>query len=81
MARKLNLKIPDELSVVGFADLSFTELMDPPLTTVRQNGFEMGCQAAELALNRLAEPTREFRRIVIPTRLIVRQSTAKPTDR
>ena len=72
VARDLGIRVPEELSVVGFADLEFAALLDPPLTTVRQNGEALGRAAAELILSRLEEPTRECRRVTIPTRLIVR---------
>lgn len=78
VARNLGLRVPQDLSVVGFADLTFAELIDPPLTTIRQNGEEIGFQAAELIMSRLAEPKRERRRMVVPTRLVVRASTAVP---
>lgn len=77
VAARLGLAIPGDLSVVGFADLNFADLIDPPLTTVRQNGAELGRQAAELVLSRLAEPARECRRVIIPTRLVVRASTGQ----
>ena len=75
-ARRLGLRIPDDLSVVGFADLNFADLTDPPLTTIRQNGLALGRQAAEMAMKRIAEPERECCRTVIPTRLVVRGTTA-----
>jgi LacI family transcriptional regulator len=77
VARDLGIRVPDELSVVGFADLGFAELLDPPLTTVRQNGEALGRTAAELILSRLEEPTRECRRVTIPTRLIVRGTSGR----
>ncbi len=75
VAFDLGIRVPDGLSVVGFADLAFTELLDPPLTTVRQNAGALGRAAAELAMSRLHEPARECRRITIPTRLVVRETT------
>jgi hypothetical protein len=47
--RAKGLKVPEDISVVGFDDLQ-AELADPPLTTVRQPVYEMGCRAAEILL-------------------------------
>lgn len=53
-AAKLGMRIPQDLSVVGFADLDFAATLSPPLTTVRQRAREIGDQAAALVLKRLA---------------------------
>jgi LacI family transcriptional regulator len=52
-AAALRLRIPEDVSVVGFADLDFAAGMIPPLTTVRQRASELGRQAAALILGRL----------------------------
>lgn len=76
-AHDLNWAIPGRLSVVGVADLNFAELMSPPLTTVRQNGYAIGRQAAQVELERsaglLTGPSRLFQ---VGTILVQRQSTA-----
>ncbi|HEX4415389.1 MAG TPA: LacI family DNA-binding transcriptional regulator [Lacipirellulaceae bacterium] len=80
-ARELNLSIPRDLSVVGFADLDFAETMTPPLTTMRQNPQEIGRLAAKLIVDRIngviaddAEPTT----IKVDAEFVPRQSTAPP---
>lgn len=78
VAREVGVRVPQDLSVVGFADLNFADQIDPPLTSLRQNGQEIGRQAAEIIMARLAEPQREVRQVIVPTRLIVRKSTAGP---
>lgn len=78
-ARELNLKIPGDLSVVGFADDDFAQDMEPALTTVRQSGYEIGRRAAELAVAR-SVGSLEDERIVrddLPVELVVRQSSGK----
>ncbi|MBX6748674.1 MAG: LacI family DNA-binding transcriptional regulator [Micromonosporaceae bacterium] len=77
-ARQLGLRIPDDLSVIGFDDIDYAQWMGPPLTTVRQPLAKMGATAAELVLM-LAdgeEPTQT--RVELATSLIVRGSTAPP---
>ncbi|WP_030437561.1 LacI family DNA-binding transcriptional regulator [Actinoplanes subtropicus] len=77
-AREAGLRIPADLSVVGFDDLPVTALMDPPLTTVHQPLAEMAVAATEMALalgrgERLAQVGVE-----LATTLTVRGSTARP---
>jgi LacI family transcriptional regulator, galactose operon repressor len=77
-AAELNLRIPEDLSVVGFADLDFASLMVPPLTTVRQKGYEVGCRATRLLLSRVQGKfvESENRDIKMDCELVVRGSTA-----
>ncbi|WP_218932528.1 LacI family DNA-binding transcriptional regulator [Adhaeretor mobilis] len=77
-AAKLGLRIPEDLSVVGFADLDFSATLQPPLSTVRQRPKEIGRRAGQLILDRLdgdfseSSPTT----IRVSAELIVRGSTA-----
>ncbi len=77
-AREAGLRIPEDLSVVGFDDLPVAAWVDPPLTTVHQPLLEMAAEATQLALalGRGERPTQT--RIELATRLTVRQSTASP---
>ena len=73
-AAELGLKVPDDLSVVGFDDIPIASQVSPPLTTVRQPLVEKGRIAAELLLGR----RRSEAPIVLPTELVVRATTAPP---
>jgi LacI family transcriptional regulator len=68
------LQVPFDISVVGFDDIEIVQYMNPPLTTVKQPKYEMGSLAAHLIFQALNGdiPTREY---VLPTELIVRNST------
>ena len=66
--------IPDDVAVVGFDDLSWAISLNPPLTTVAQPTFDIGVHAAQLLLDRIAEPNRPTRTIVLETQLMVRAS-------
>ena len=79
VARGLNLHIPRDLSIVGYADLTFAAHIDPPLTTIRQDGLELGRSAAELILNRLGNSTAPRQDVMVPTELVTRGSTARCT--
>ena len=76
----MGLKIPQDLSLVGFADLDFAATMDPPLTTMRQKPYEIGRLAAKLIMDRIDGETadREPTTIKVDAELIVRASTAPP---
>jgi LacI family transcriptional regulator len=69
--------VPDEASVIGFDD-TFANHLAPPLTTIRQPMFEMGAQAAELALRLAGSERRRKREVWLRTELVVRASTAAP---
>jgi alanine racemase len=76
-ARQLGLRVPDELSVVGFDDLPLTRFTDPPLTTVHQPVRRKGEEAARMLLGSLADGgSRSGEHRVLETRLVVRRSTA-----
>jgi len=79
-ARQRGLRIPQDLSVVGFDDLPVAGWVSPPLTTVRQPLAEMGGVAAQM-LGELIEglPLRSSR-VELSTELIVRESTAAPGE-
>ncbi|GIE33838.1 transcriptional regulator [Actinoplanes italicus] len=77
-ARTLGLRVPADLSVVGFDDLPIATMIDPPLTTVRQPLTEMAMAATELALALGRGETATQTGIELATRLIVRESTAPP---
>jgi LacI family transcriptional regulator len=69
------LRVPDDVSVVGFDDIQSAAYQVPSLTTIRQPLQEMGCTAAELLLNKLAgEPTPDL--VPVQPELIIRESTA-----
>jgi LacI family transcriptional regulator len=77
-AHKLNLRIPQDLSVVGFDDYEFCAHLSPPLTTVRQPIYEIGRAAGELVVRQIRGIAGGPRHVVIPAELIVRDSAAPP---
>ena len=76
-ARAAGLRVPDDLSLVGFDDLYITQYLNPPLTTVRQPMTEMGRLAAQTLLRLLAKEKTD-QTFKIPGELVVRESTAPP---
>ena len=72
------MRIPQDLSVVGFDDLPFSQWAGPPLTTVRQPLVEMGAAAAEMVVQIAGGQQPRYTRVELATELVVRQSTAPP---
>jgi LacI family transcriptional regulator len=77
LIQKRGLVIPDNIAVAGFSNFNAPELFNPPLTTVRQNAFEMGKIATELLISQVESkrPVVSFEKRILPTELIVRSST------
>jgi LacI family transcriptional regulator len=80
-ARAAGLRIPEDLSVVGFDDLPVAQWVGPPLTTVRQPLQDMAAAGTRLAITLARGEEPEHRRIELATTLVVRQSTAPPRQR
>ncbi len=76
-ARERGLRVPGDLSVVGFDDVPMAGQVRPALTTVHHPLHDLGHQAATLLLDLLAGTTQE-RHIELPSRLVVRDSTGPP---
>ncbi|GAA0362754.1 LacI family DNA-binding transcriptional regulator [Microbispora corallina] len=77
-ARRAGVRIPEDLSVVGFDDLSFTAWAGPPMTTVRQPLVQMGAAAARMVVALARQEPLEQHRVELATTLVVRESTAPP---
>jgi LacI family xylobiose transport system transcriptional regulator len=76
-ARRLGLRVPQDLSVVGFDDMSDASWSAPPLTTIRQPFGDMGAVATQMLVSLVAgEPAKP--RVELATSLVVRGSTARP---
>lgn len=73
--RNAGLRVPDDIALAGFDDLSFASQLDPPLTTVRQDIEGIGQAAAHNLLRLLENPDGGPRRVLLPTELVIRQST------
>jgi LacI family transcriptional regulator len=82
IAHKMGLKVPEDLAVIAFTDGIISKYSTPTITTVSQNGMEMGNMAAKILIERL-ESEEEFeeneeeiyKTVVIETHLIEREST------
>jgi len=75
------LEIPKDIGIVSFDDVPWGAWLRPPLTVVDQPTYDLGATAARILLNRLREPDRPIRRVVLQTRLVVRASCGATPDR
>ena len=75
-ARERGLRIPDDVSIVGFDDLPFARVFDPPLTTIRLDPAALGAGAFEVLMALMEGGAAEGR--VLPVELVVRGSTGPP---
>ena len=80
-ARQHGLRVPDDVSVIGFDDIRFAQYGDPPLTTVRQPMRELGEATVRLLLNILRGNVKDAVSVTLPHALIIRGSTAAPRAR
>jgi LacI family transcriptional regulator len=73
--RDYGLDIPGDISIVGFDDIAFAALSNPPLTTIRLPRAELGRKAVEALLATVTDSERQGVEINIPTYLVLRSST------
>ena len=79
--KELKIKIPEEISVVGFDNILMSLYTDPLLTTIKQPKKQMGDTAMNLLLDIIKHKRVKEKNIILPTELIVRNSVAKPRNR
>lgn len=77
--KHLGLKVPKDVSIIGFTNGRISTMTDPPLTTIEQHGYEMGQIAVRMLFNHLEKESDDYEpeTRVIKTDLIVRESTLK----
>jgi LacI family transcriptional regulator len=73
--KHLGRRVPEDCAIVGFDDIHMASLVDPPLTTVRINKYQLGQTAMERMVAMLETPQESFSSIELDVELIVREST------
>lgn len=76
--REARLRCPEDISLFGFDGLDLTETTTPQLSSVYQSSYQLGAEAAQLALDRVEKKTGPVRHIVLKTELRIRDSVAPP---
>jgi DNA-binding LacI/PurR family transcriptional regulator len=76
-AEKLNIRVPDDLSVVGFDSIEILRFIKPALTTVRQMTYDMGKTAAEVLLKQIREKKQVCEVNIFPVEIVPGQTVKK----
>lgn len=76
VCRELGIRVPEDLSVMGFDDIAYTASFDPPLTTIRQPISEIGASAVDMLCAQIEGQMPEAEHRLMPVELIKRRSTA-----
>ena len=74
------LRVPEDVSVIGYNSIRFCDQFSPPLTSVRVPKYDIGIRAAALMIEAIEKPEAPAVAILLPTTLQVRASTAPPKD-
>ena len=76
--QEAGVKCPDEISVMGFDNQDLAEMLNPPLASVHQPGYQMGATAARILLDRVTGRSKGVKHVVLETELKIRASVAPP---
>lgn len=79
-AAERNIRVPSDLSLIGFDDIQMSRYVYPALTTVGQSILQLGEMAAELLLRRIATPALAVEHRIVGPNIVLRESTAPPTN-
>jgi len=71
---KRELRIPEEVAIIGFDDMMWSISLNPPLSAVRQPAYEIGKRACELLIQRISDPQRSPIQMTLNTKLMLRKS-------
>jgi len=75
--RDKGMRIPQDVGIVGFSNEPFSRVVSPSISTIEQPGFEMGQKAAELLIRQIETKERTYQTIILPTELIIRESSQR----
>jgi DNA-binding LacI/PurR family transcriptional regulator len=75
--REAGLRIPDDISIIGFDDIPWAKYSDPALTTIRLPAQELASSACLMLLNLMQGSEPEERHLILDTDLVVRKSCRK----
>lgn len=75
--KKFNVRIGEEMGVIGFTNDPVSSIISPQLSTIAEPALEIGMRAAELLIQHITKKNMSAREIVLPGKLIVRESTVR----
>ncbi|MCD2502814.1 LacI family DNA-binding transcriptional regulator [Clostridium sp. NSJ-145] len=73
--KELNLNVPSDVSVIGFDNIEFSNMITPALTTISQPMYNIGKEAAKMIINKLENKNVEIYNTILESELIIREST------
>ncbi|AMC93976.1 hypothetical protein AOC36_08250 [Erysipelothrix larvae] len=73
--QKRNLRVPEDVAIVGFDNIEITTMVQPSITTIEQPSYQIGYQASELLIEKIHFPSVSPKQIILDTELIIRDST------
>lgn len=71
---KLNINIPDDVSVLGHDEIPLFDLLKVPITVVRQSPYDIGKESARLLIKKIENKESKSQKVVLPCKLIIRES-------
>lgn len=74
MLNEMEVKVPDDISIISFNNVMISELSSPPMTTVDINIFRLGFEAANCLVDKIIHPLTEAKHVIIPHKMIKRQT-------
>jgi DNA-binding LacI/PurR family transcriptional regulator len=80
-AKEAGLKVPEDISVIGYDNITFSQIIDPPLTTIKQPKKLMGQTGMDLMLDIIRKKKLKQKSIVLKTEIIERKSVDKPAKK
>lgn len=80
-AKEMNCRVPQDVSIIGFGDVPFASMTNPPLTTVREPFEKLGYEAANILLKIIHGKSLSQKHLILPVELVIRESTAPPLEK
>ena len=78
---EMGISVPDDISIISFNNVMVSEMSRPPLTSVDIGIFDLGFEAAKSLIQKIENPKEPIKRIIIPHRLVKRQSCEMPLNK
>ena len=76
--RRYGYKVPDHVAIISFGNTPVSEVMTPTLSTVEQAAYEIGAKSCQLLFAHIKTPSIEPQTVVMPSKLVIRESSVKP---
>lgn len=75
--QKLSIKVPQEVSIIGYDNIIISQMSEPKLTTIDQNMYKLGDLAAKILYENIEKQNHTYQKIILDTKLVIRDSCAE----